>query len=223
MDQLQHHNSLQQLLYCVSVCSSTWILGYVVDFWVSRMFQVNGVMKQTEQDCGYSTVRRRWRSWPGPVPFRSRSSAIQTILFVLLGLGLLLGVGFLLLRLLLLGDRWELWLADLVSFGLVELLGLLVEFIQAELADDVLLVETQTYKCNWNVNNISQIRNKTIRWTLNYYGVLGTLQGGSHFSLKQIYYAAVCLRHQNQDIFPSLELWTLSFGSRLYRNMSGYP
>ena len=32
-------------------------------------------------------------------------------------------------------------MADLVSFGLVELLGLLVEFVQVELSDDVLLVE----------------------------------------------------------------------------------
>lgn len=67
---------------------------------------------------------------------------IQTVLFVLLGFSVLpLGVGSLLLWLLLLGDWWELGLADFVSFGLVELLGFLVEFVQVELSDDVFLVE----------------------------------------------------------------------------------
>lgn len=66
---------------------------------------------------------------------------IPTVLFVLLGFDLLpLCIGPLLIGLLLLGDRWELGLADLVSFGLVELFGFLVEFVQVELSDDVLLV-----------------------------------------------------------------------------------
>lgn len=66
-------------------------------------------------------------------------------LFVLLGFRLQrLFDGSLLLGLVLLGDRWELGLADLVSFGLVELLGFLVEFVQVELSDDVLLVERET-------------------------------------------------------------------------------
>lgn len=64
-----------------------------------------------------------------------------TVLFVLLGFRLLrLALVSWLLRLLLLQDRRELGKADLVSFGLAELLGLLVEFVQVELTDDVLLV-----------------------------------------------------------------------------------
>lgn len=65
---------------------------------------------------------------------------IRPVLFVLLGLRL----QALLLGLVLLWERGE--LVDLVSFGLVELLGFLVEFVQVELSDDVLLVrETETF------------------------------------------------------------------------------
>lgn len=65
------------------------------------------------------------------------------VLFVLLGFRLHpLGFDSLLLWLLLLRHWGELGLADLVSSGLAELLGLLVEFVQVELSDDVLLMET---------------------------------------------------------------------------------
>lgn len=65
----------------------------------------------------------------------------QSSLFVLLGFRLLrLVLAAVLLRLLLLGDRWELGLAHLLPFSLAELLGFLVEFVQVELSDDVLLV-----------------------------------------------------------------------------------
>lgn len=66
----------------------------------------------------------------------------QASLFVLLGFWLLplrLALPSHLLGLLLLGDGGELGLAHLVSFGLGELLGLLVELVQVELSDDVLL------------------------------------------------------------------------------------
>lgn len=66
----------------------------------------------------------------------------QMSLFVLLGfwpLPLHLALPSHLLRLLLLRDGGELGLAHLVSFGLGELLGLLVELVQVELSDDVLL------------------------------------------------------------------------------------
>lgn len=64
------------------------------------------------------------------------------VLFVLLGFRLHpLGFNSLLLWLLLLGHWGELGLADLVSSGLAELLGFLVEFVQVELSDDVLLSE----------------------------------------------------------------------------------
>lgn len=66
-------------------------------------------------------------------------------LFVLLGFWLgSLSAGSLWLGLVLLGDWGELGLADLVSLGLVEPLGFLVEFVQVELSDDVLLVERDT-------------------------------------------------------------------------------
>lgn len=71
-----------------------------------------------------------------------------TLLFVLLGFRLLrLALVSWLLRLLLLQDRRELGKADLVSFGLAELLGFLVEFVQVELPDDVLLVRNDRDKC----------------------------------------------------------------------------
>lgn len=75
-------------------------------------------------------------------PSRRRSRrATQTVLFVLLGFGLLLlSVGSLLIRFLLFRDGRELGLDAFVSFGLVELFGFLVEFVQVELSDDVLLV-----------------------------------------------------------------------------------
>lgn len=64
-----------------------------------------------------------------------------TILFVLLGFRLLcLALVSWLLGLLLLQDWRELGEADLVSFGLAELLGFLVEFVQVELTNYVLLV-----------------------------------------------------------------------------------
>lgn len=66
----------------------------------------------------------------------------QASLFVLLGFWLLplhLALPSRLLGLLLLGDGGELGLAHLVSFGLGQLLGLLVELVQVELSDDVLL------------------------------------------------------------------------------------
>lgn len=54
-----------------SLCLSLLLhsdVGNVVDFWISGKSGVNGaVRRQTEQDCGYSSVRTRWRSWPGPV------------------------------------------------------------------------------------------------------------------------------------------------------------
>ena len=70
---------------------------------------------------------------------------IRAVLFVLLGFRVHhLCVGSVLLRLILLGDRRELGFADLVFFGLVELRGFLVEFVQVELSDDVLLGGEET-------------------------------------------------------------------------------
>lgn len=83
----------------------------------------------------------------------NHSRGPKHVLFVLLGFWLLpLVVPAALLGLLLLRHRGELGLDQLVvSFGLAELLGLLVELVQVEFADDVLLAArggtTQAQAC----------------------------------------------------------------------------
>lgn len=108
-------------------------------------------------------AKRSWRkrSWPGPT--RSMWRSKQTVLFVFLGFRIL---DFCSGLLVLLRDRWELGLAELVSFGLVQLLGHLIEFIKVELTDDVLLVETQRDLQTYNSRNRKPLwKNYKQNWT----------------------------------------------------------
>lgn len=149
----------RELGWFTAVCFDT-LLNYILG-----TFRERGgawfTSKQTEhseeehEDKGGGGAR--WPTVDPQIPLTSPVWVIQMVLFVLLRFRLHpLGFNSLLLWLLLLGHWGELGLADLVSSGLAELLGFLVEFVQVELSDDVLLMETsQAYK----VLNI-----KTLLW-----------------------------------------------------------